>query len=133
MSLAQEKVIFSGEVRDSEGAVLEYANVLAIDTLSKKMAGFSVTNPQGGFRIPLEKGKVYNIKVSFVGFLPFEQLYEAKETNTVPFSIQLSADSQNLGDVEVVSEMPVLIQGDTITYKTEVFTQGNERKLGDVL
>lgn len=133
MANAQEKVTFSGEVRDDQGRTLEFANVLAIDTLSKKMTAFSVTNPQGTFKLSLEKGKVYNIKVSFIGFIPFEKTYEAKESNAVPFSIQLSADAQNLGDVEVVSEMPVLIQGDTITYKTEIFTQGNERKLEDVL
>ena len=130
---AQQKVFFSGEVRDAGGATLEFANVLAIDTVTKKMASFAVTNSQGVFKLSLEKDKVYNIKVSFIGFLPFEKIYQASETNTIPFGIQLSLDAQNLGDVEVVSEMPVLIQGDTITYKTEVFTQGNERKLGEVL
>lgn len=130
---AQQKVTFSGEVRDAGGAALEFANVLAIDTVSKKMASFAVTNQQGAFKLSLEKDKVYNIKVSFIGFLPFERVFKATESNTVPFAIQLSLDAQNLGDVEVVSEMPVLIQGDTITYKTEVFTQGNERKLGEVL
>ncbi|WP_420388082.1 carboxypeptidase-like regulatory domain-containing protein [Roseivirga sp.] len=130
---AQQKVSFSGEVRDETGAALSFANVIAIDTVSKKMAAFSVTNEQGLFRLSLEKDKVYNIKVSFIGFLPFEKVYQATESNEVPFGIQLSADATNLGDVEVVSEMPVLIQGDTITYKTEVFTQGNERKLGEVL
>lgn len=130
---AQQKVTFSGEVRDAGGSALEFANVLAIDTISKKMASFAVTNQQGAFKLSLEKDKVYNIKVSFIGFLPFERVFQATESNTVPFAIQLSLDAQNLGDVEVVSEMPVLIQGDTITYKTEVFTQGNERKLGEVL
>lgn len=130
---AQQKVTFSGEVRDAGGSALEFANVLAIDTVSKKMASFAVTNQQGAFKLSLEKDKVYNIKVSFIGFLPFERVFQATESNTVPFAIQLSLDAQNLGDVEVVSEMPVLIQGDTITYKTEVFTQGNERKLGEVL
>lgn len=130
---AQQKVTFSGEVRDAGGAALEFANVLAIDTVSKKMASFAVTNQQGTFKLSLEKDKVYNIKVSFIGFLPFERVFQPTESNTVPFAIQLSLDAQNLGDVEVVSEMPVLIQGDTITYKTEVFTQGNERKLGEVL
>jgi hypothetical protein len=133
IAYGQQKVIFSGEVRDDQGAPLEFANVIAIDTVKKTMAAFAVTNPQGQFKISLEKDRVYTIKVSFIGFLPFERTYKAEESNSTPFGIGLTTDAQQLGDVEVVSEMPVLIQGDTITYKAEVFTQGNERKLGDVL
>lgn len=130
---AQQKVYFSGEVRDTLGTALEFANVLAIDTTTNKMAAFGVTNPQGEFRIPLDKGVTYKIQISFIGFLPFEQIYTPEETNKIPYGIVLNADVNQLDDVEVVSEMPVLIQGDTITYKAEVFTQGNERKLEDVL
>ena len=130
---AQEKVFLNGEVRDSTGTALEFANVLAIDTLTNKMAAFGVTNPQGQFKISLNKGTTYKIQISFIGFLPFEQLYTPQETNDIPFGIVLTTDVNQLDDVEVVSEMPVLIQGDTITYKAEVFTQGNERKLEDVL
>lgn len=130
---AQEKVFFSGEVRDSIGMALEFANVLAIDTKTNKMSAFGVTNAQGQFRISLNKGVTYKIQISFIGFLPFEQIFTPENTNETPYAIILKTDVNKLDDVEVVSEMPVLIQGDTITYKAEVFTQGNERKLEDVL
>lgn len=130
---AQGKITLSGEVRENGGGPLEFANVLAIDTVTNKMEAFTVTNASGSFKLSLTKDKIYKIKVSFIGFVPFERIYTARESNDIPFGIELSMDSQNLGDVEVVSEMPVLIQGDTITYKTDVFTQGNERKLEDVL
>lgn len=130
---AQQKISFNGEVRDTLGIPLEFANIIAIDTVKKTMAAFGVTNKQGQFKLSLEKNRVYSIKVSFIGFLPFEKVFKAEESNEIPFGIILSADAQTLADVEVVSEMPVLIQGDTITYKAEVFTQGNERKLEDVL
>ena len=35
----QQKVIFSGEVRDDQGAPLEFANVIAIDTVKKNHGG----------------------------------------------------------------------------------------------
>lgn len=130
---AQQKIAFIGDVRDSLGAPLEFANVLAMDTVKNTIASFGVTNKQGSFRLNLVEGKVYKLQVSFIGFLPFEQVFTAKDSGGVPFLITLSSDVTQLDDVEVVSEMPVLIQGDTITYKTDVFTQGNERKLGDVL
>lgn len=130
---AQQKIAFVGDVRDSVGAPLEFANVLAMDTVKNTIASFGVTNKLGEFKLSLVEGKVYKLKVSFIGFLPFEKVFTAKDTNGVPFLITLSNDVTQLDAVEVVTEMPVLIQGDTITYKADVFTQGNERKLGDVL
>ncbi|MGW8123359.1 carboxypeptidase-like regulatory domain-containing protein [Roseivirga echinicomitans] len=130
---AQQKVAYVGEVRDSLGLPLEFANVMAMDTTKKTIAAFGVTNKQGQFKLLLENQKVYQIKVSFIGFVPFERYFTAKDTQALPVSIQLNNDERNLGSVEVVSEMAVLIQGDTITYKADVFTQGNERKLEDVL
>jgi hypothetical protein len=131
--LGQQKVAFIGEVRDSLGFPLEFANVLAMDTVKKSIASFGVTNKQGQFRLSLEENKVYKLKASFIGFLPYEKVFIAKDNGDVPVLITLRNDVLQLGDVEVVTEMPILIQGDTITYKADVFTQGNERKLGDVL
>ena len=37
---AQEKITYYGEVRDSLGVPLQFANALAIDTLTHKMAAF---------------------------------------------------------------------------------------------
>ncbi|MBO3699865.1 carboxypeptidase-like regulatory domain-containing protein [Roseivirga sp. E12] len=128
-----QKVTFNGEVRDSLGTPLQFANVLAIDTVKNTMAAFGVTNQQGRFKLSLDRGTTYRLKVSFIGFLPFERVFTPGESNDIPYGIVLSSDVTQLGDVEVVSEMPVLIQGDTITYKADVFTQGNERKLEDVL
>ena len=130
---AQGTVKYKGEVRDSTGQPLAFANVVAVDTLTQKMAGFAVTDQSGSFRLNLQKQKVYLLKVSFIGYLPFEGIVEARESNEVPFLITLKDNAQQLDDVEVVAEMPVLIQGDTVTYKAEAFNQGNERKLSDVL
>lgn len=130
---AQQKIGFVGQVTDSVGVPLQFANVLAMDTVKNTIAAFGVTNPEGKFRLTLENGKVYKLKVSFIGFLPFEVDFRARDNSEAPALIKLSENSKKLGDVEVVSEMPVLIQGDTITYKADVFTKGNERKLGEVL
>ena len=130
---AQDRFAFMGEVRDSLGAPLEFANVLAMDTVKNTIASFGVTNDKGGFRLNLVEGKVYKLKVSFIGYLPFEKVFTAKDSGGVPILVTLRNDVTQLDAVEVVTEMPVLIQGDTITYKVDVFNQGNERKLGDVL
>ena len=130
---AQKKAPYVGEVRDSLGIPLHFANVLAMDTVKNSIAAFGVTNQEGKFSLSLETGKVYLLKVSFIGFLPVEALITAKDNSDAPLSVILKNNSKQLGDVEVVTEMPVLIQGDTITYKADVFAKGNERKLGEVL
>lgn len=130
---AQSKIAFIGEVRDSLGIPLQFANVMALDTATRKMASFGVTNEQGAFRLNIEPGKVYKLQASFIGYVPFERIITPTESNEVPFLITLKNDVTQLSDVEVVTEMPVLIQGDTVTYKAEAFTQGNERKLENVL
>lgn len=131
--LQAQKVSYVGQVTDTVGIPLQFANVMAMDTVKNTMASFGVTNSNGDFRLSLEDGKVYKLKISFIGFLPFEAIITASENRDLPLSIALKENSRRLSDVEVVTEMPVLIQGDTITYKADAFTQGNERKLGDVL
>jgi hypothetical protein len=130
---SQNSILYYGEVRDTVGAPLQFANVLAIDTITKKMSGFAVTNVEGQFKLRLDAQKTYQLKITFIGYAPFERYIQPKESNEQPLLFILNSNVTQLGVVEVVAEMPVTIQGDTITYKAEAFTQGNERKLEDVL
>jgi len=130
---AQKKISFVGDVRDTNGTPLQFANILAMDTVNNTIAGFGVTDPNGQFRLSLENDKVYRLKVSFIGFIALEAIITATDNRDLPLSITLEEGVKALDGVEVVSEMAVLIQGDTITYKADVFAKGNERKLGEVL
>ena len=47
--------------------------------------------------------------------------------------IVLKESSTLLNAVEIKYEFPITVSGDTIIYKTDEFTNGKERKLGDVL
>jgi len=128
-----QKVSFEGEVRDSLNNRIEYANIMAVDTVKNTIAAFAVSNREGLFKLTLEKDKPYFLKISFVGFKPFQALILGQDTREAPILVKLNPDLKMVQGVEVVSEMPVLISGDTITYKTDVFTDGSERKLEDVL
>ncbi|MEQ8547213.1 MAG: carboxypeptidase-like regulatory domain-containing protein [Cyclobacteriaceae bacterium] len=131
--LAQGSVLFYGEARDSLGMPLQFANALAIDTTTQAMSGFAVTNLNGEFKLRLAQGKTYQLKITFIGYVPFERLITPTESNKIPYSFTLNSDITQLGAVEVVAEMPVTFRGDTIVYKVEAFNQGDERKLEDVL
>ena len=130
-SMAQTKPL-TGLVLDSLNRPIAYANVIAINQSTQKIAGFGISNNEGKFKVTLLEGPSYLIRVSFVGYRQFEQALNTWDSAT-PLLVRLKQSDTQLGLVEVVSEMPVTMKGDTLTYKTDAFTTGTERKLEDVL
>lgn len=121
-----------GQVLDSLNRPIAYANVVAINQSTQKIGGFGITNEEGRFKVTLAEGSQFLIRVSFVGYQQFERLITEWDSG-VQMQIILKQSDTELGLVEVVSEMPVTMKGDTLTYKTDAFTTGNERKLEDIL
>ncbi|MDI1324931.1 MAG: carboxypeptidase-like regulatory domain-containing protein [Algoriphagus sp.] len=121
-----------GQVLDSLNRPIAYANVVAINQSTQKIGGFGITNEEGRFKVTLAEGSQFLLRISFVGYQQFERLITEWDSE-VQMQIVLKQSDTQLGLVEVVSEMPVTMKGDTLTYKTDAFTTGNERKLEDVL
>ncbi|MEP0986048.1 carboxypeptidase-like regulatory domain-containing protein [Ekhidna sp.] len=130
---AQNHILLKGQTRDSTFAPIAFANVIAIDTATQEMKAFAVTDVKGGFQIRLQENTVYEIKVTFVGYVPFSQYMKLDKFPETPLTIIMKEAVNALDEVTVVAEMPVLVRGDTISYKAEAFTKGDERKLEDVL
>ena len=130
-SFSQNKNLI-GQVLDSLNQPIAYANVVAVNQTTQKIGGFSITDGEGRFKIGLPPGAEYLLRVSFVGYKQFElQLTEWSDQEQL--KIILSQDETMLDQVEVVTELPITMKGDTLTYKTDAFTTGTERKLKDVL
>lgn len=130
MSYAQS-VKVSGILKDSENLVIETANVMAINQVTKAMDAYNITSEKGEFSLNLKANTEYIIKAGYIGYAPFEQkITTTKENQT--FNIVLS-NSNTIETVEIVREMPVRISGDTIIYNSDSFTNGTEKKLEDVL
>ncbi|MBC6367019.1 carboxypeptidase-like regulatory domain-containing protein [Algoriphagus sp. AK58] len=121
-----------GQVLDSLNRPIPYANVVAINQSTQKIGGFGISNDEGRFKVTLAPGAEYLLRVSFVGYRQFEMPIKEWDSET-PILVRLQQSDTELGLVEVVSEMPVTMKGDTLTYKTDAFTTGTERKLSDVL
>ena len=130
---AQEHLLLRGQTRDTALAPIAFANVMAIDTLSKEMKGFAVTDVNGNFQLRLEKNKVYELTITFVGFVPISQYIRYDQRPETPLMVILKEAVNTLDQVTVVTEMPVIVRGDTISYRAEAFAKGDERKLEDVL
>ena len=51
---------------------MEMANVMAINSVTKAMDSYNITNDKGRFSLNLKPNTAYTIKVSFIGFKPLE-------------------------------------------------------------
>ena len=125
------QVQLTGIVKDSIGNPLEMANVIALDTVAKKIASFGFTDTNGIFTLDLKTNTTYNIKISYIGFTEISKFIETKESN-VSYTYTMY-DDEMLDGISIVSKMPVTIKGDTIIYNADSFKNGTERKLEDIL
>ncbi|WP_296638401.1 TonB-dependent receptor [Polaribacter sp.] len=128
---ASGQIKYSGVVKDSIGEPLEMANVIALDTVAKRIASYGFTDAKGVFKLDLAKNTVYNIKISYVGF---KEISENIKTGATDMSKNYTMYEDNmLEGINIVAKMPVTVKGDTIIYNADSFKNGSERKLKDVL
>jgi hypothetical protein len=127
-----QTIKFDGIVHDSIKKPIEMANVMAINTVTKSMDAYGITNDKGKFSLALKPNETYSISVSYIGFQT-KNLTIVTQNENITKTIEMITGGINLEGVEIVQEMPVSIKGDTIVYNADSFTSGTERKLEDVL
>lgn len=133
LSIAQS-ITLSGVVKDSIGTPLELANIIATNKVEGTLESYGITDQSGRYRLNLTTGITYDLKVSYLGLESInEEVEVTQDASDMSRDFILLEDPNKLDDVELVYEMPVTIKGDTIVYNTDSFTNGTERKLGDVL
>lgn len=125
------QIKLSGTVKDSIGSPLEMANVIALDTVSKKITSYGFTDAKGMYKLNLEKNKVYNVKISYVGLKSISDFVKTGESDMVKNYTMMNDNM--LDEIQIVAKMPVTVKGDTIIYNADSFKNGTERKLEDVL
>ena len=125
------QIKLSGIVKDSIGATLELANIVAINQETKALESYAITDTKGYYRLSLGKNGTYKIQVTYIGMKSIDLVLETKEADIDKDFVMILDNS--LDTVELTYEMPVTIKGDTIIYNADSFKNGSERKLGDVL
>ena len=129
VSAAQIKV--EGVVKDSIGAPLELANVIAINQDTKALDSYAITNDQGLYRLNLKPNATYNVQVSYIGKKTANEELRTGTSDVVKDFTLL--DDNTLDTVELTYEMPVSVKGDTLVYNADSFRSETDRKLEDVL
>ncbi len=134
LTLSAQSIKVRGTIKDSIGNPLELANVIATVKESGAIESYGITNYEGRFQLELPVNNTYILRASFLGYETSEMEINIPENaSDVNQNFVLSSKASELEGVEIVYEMPVTVKGDTITYNADSFTNGTERKLGDVM
>ncbi|MGG7036768.1 MAG: carboxypeptidase-like regulatory domain-containing protein [Flavobacterium sp.] len=127
-----QTVVFEGIVQDANQSPLEMANVMAMNTATKSMDAYAITNNKGKFSLNLKPNATYTVKLSYLG-MKNKEIAITTQTHNINQNITMESGGIELEGVEIVREMPVSIKGDTIVYNADSFKSGTERKLEDIL
>ncbi|MBI9042355.1 carboxypeptidase-like regulatory domain-containing protein [Lutibacter sp.] len=129
-----QNVKLEGIVKDASGNPLEMANVIAFKKGTNFLQSYSITDSKGNYKLSLEDGESYNLKVSYLGYNTKNvEIVIIPQSKDRVENITLEEANESLNQVEITYEMPVKIVGDTIVYNSDSFTNGTEKKLEDVL
>lgn len=128
-----QKVELKGSLIGLNEAGLEMANVLVLQASDSSMVTYGFTNSAGQFRFRLDGQQSYILKFSYLGYKPLEMQIALADADRDLGKLKMEEDQQLLQQVEVVEEMPIVVSGDTISYKADAFTNGEEKKLEDVI
>lgn len=122
--------ILHGKITDSIYSPLSYANIIA-DPEGNSSIAFAISDESGQYKLLLDKDQTYNITISYLGYTPKSFNFSATK-NTVK-NFKLTSSTEQLGEVSITYTPPIVVKKDTITYRTDAFTTGEERKLRDIL
>ena len=122
----------SGVIIDSLQKPVSNANIMA-KPIQKKEASieFSISSSKGKYSLELKGDELFLIEVSHLGFQKISDTLSLKKDQTINYTLFRS--NERLEEVVIEQEMAVVVKEDTITYRTDRFKTGNERKLRDIL
>lgn len=127
-----QSIRFDGFIQDGQKNPLEMANIMAVNSATKAMDSYGITNDKGKFQLTLKPNTAYIVKISYLG-MKSKEIQVSTKTENIVQNIVMDDVGIELEGVEIVREMPVSIKGDTIVYNADSFKSGTERKLEDVL
>ncbi len=110
-----------GYAVDSLGQGIELASVLLLQEQDSVMAGFSITNPKGRFKINDVKEGNYILNITFLGYKDISRKIIVEDPLDVG-EVIMTFTNQTLEDIVVsANHIPIKIKDDTIEYNAQAF------------
>ncbi|MCE6989510.1 TonB-dependent receptor domain-containing protein [Dyadobacter sp. CY323] len=112
-----------GSTVDTAGAPLPESTVMLLTPKDSTLVNFARTSKDGTFEFKNLKRASYLIKVTYVGYLPYQKEINPKDAETIDLGkISMAAMDQNLYEVVIKTfRAPLSIKGDTIEYDPKAF------------
>ncbi len=111
-AFAQAPGMLEGEIKDSKGLGIGFANILILKNTDSVVTG-SVANTEGMFSIKSPEAGAYFLRITAVGYKTFETpiftIADANQTNNIGV-ITLQEDTTQLKEVKIESLRPAITQ-----------------------
>ncbi|MBK6997480.1 MAG: carboxypeptidase-like regulatory domain-containing protein [Lewinellaceae bacterium] len=132
MLLAQtpSRITIKGTAKDTLENILAYATVMLLNPKDTTLANFTRSDDKGAFSFKNVKNTPYLLKISYIGYLPF-QLHlpvSEKETNDLGVLRNKPISNELMEVVIKTAKAPLRIHGDTIEYDATTFKVPKKRK-----
>jgi hypothetical protein len=117
------KVTIKGNVQDTLGVEQPFATVMLLNPKDSALLNFTRGDEKGHFEFKNVKNTTYLLKMSFVGYIPFQQNVtpSALEINDLG-TLKMKPITKELMEVVIrTAKAPLSIRGDTIEYNASSF------------
>lgn len=129
-----QKASLEGKLTDTDNAPLELANLVLLRLPDSTMVTYGFTDKEGHFRLDVPAQTSLLLKATFLGMQALDTIVKSPAPGeSRVLHLRMRPANEQLPTAEVTENMPITISGDTISYKADAFTSGEERKLEDVL
>ena len=117
------RVTIKGIIQDTSSNVMGGATVMLLAPKDSALVNFSRANDKGIFEFKNVKNANYILKVSYVGYLPYQQVLVPSPTEIADLgNVGIKPISKELLEVVVkTARAPLTIKGDTIEYDARSF------------
>jgi hypothetical protein len=117
------KVTIKGIVQDSGGIDQPFATVMLLNPKDSALLNFTRGDDKGAFEFKNVKNTAYLLKISFVGFIPFQQNIEPFESAVNDLGgLKMKIITKELMEVVIrTAKAPLSIRGDTVEYNASSF------------
>ncbi len=131
-SISYAQFSISGTVSNSDQEALAGATVLIKDT-SNKIAGYCVTESDGTYKWVSKQKNIYSVTVSYLGYESTTFEIDFTQVTKTTKNITLTESANELKEVVVKTNRPVMSSSDTLTYDAKALETGNEYSVEELL
>ncbi|WP_266367964.1 TonB-dependent receptor family protein [Tellurirhabdus rosea] len=123
LAQAPARVTIRGTAADSAGAALSEATVMLLTPKDSTLINYGRSNSKGAFEFKNVKKGTYLLKMSFVGYIPFQQEVTTGEDAVLDLgTLKMKPITKELFEVVIkTAKAPLMIKGDTIEYNVSSF------------